>query len=250
MTEHADHDDLVALALAWVEPDERARLSGHLAGCGSCRADYEEIADAVQLTLAAAPSIAPPAGFSGGVLSAMGMAEPSRVPVGSDVVGVSPALGRRRSWTPLLAAAAALVLGLAAGVAGTLALVGRTPPVGPTTTASPAATASASPTSGGVTSASALVSRTGETVGTAGVATMAGREYLVITVTRAKPGMAYECVIVAPDGRRHSAGTWALDAHYGGTEASGTWLVELPAGGLEHVELVAPSGVVWSRATF
>jgi len=232
MTEHADHDDLVALALAWAEPDERARLSAHLFGCGPCRADYEQIADAVQHTLAAAPSIAPPAGFSGGVLAAMGMAEPTRV--------ASPV----RYRTPLLTAAA-LAIGLAVGIGGTLALVGRTP-ASPATSA-PTASASAN---AGVTSASLLVNRTGETVGTAGVTTMSGRDYLVITVTKAKPGMAYECVVVAPDGRRHSAGTWTLDAHYGTTEASGTWAVVLPSGGLEHVELVAPSGDVWSRATF
>ena len=37
MTDHVTDDDLVALALDELEPAERARLSGHLAGGGAPR---------------------------------------------------------------------------------------------------------------------------------------------------------------------------------------------------------------------
>lgn len=234
MTEgHADQDVLVALALQALDTAERARVISHLDECGECRAEYAAVEGDVLRALAAAPSIAPPAGFSGRVLAAMGKEEPSAASA------FRAAGSARRWWTPAVAAAAALVVGLALGVGGTLALGGaRTPP--PPVVSAP----------GDATSASPLVTKSGETVGSVGVAMLADREHLVVTVTRARPGAAYECVVVAEDGQRRSAGTWTLDARSAGAEASGTWVVELPDGGVEHVELVAPSGAVWSRAQF
>ena len=52
---------------------QRDLLTGHLALCDPCRADYCAIADSVDHVLAAAPRVAPPAGFSRSVLAAMGM---------------------------------------------------------------------------------------------------------------------------------------------------------------------------------
>ena len=78
MAEHPTGDELVALALQAVGAPERERLSEHLAGCAACREEYAHLADAVHGTLAAAPSVAPPAGFSGRVLAAMGQPEPAR----------------------------------------------------------------------------------------------------------------------------------------------------------------------------
>ena len=238
MTDHVTDDDLVALALDELEPAERARLSGHLAACGHCRTEYALVEDAVRGALSASPAIAPPPGFSGRVLTAMGLASE-----GTDALPAEPSPSpdapsghpTRPWWTPLVAAVAALVLGAGLGVAGTLALTSGPPdPVGAA--------------SGGPTSASALVTRAGKSVGTAGLTTLAGREYLVVTVTSARPGLAYECVTVDGDGRRTSVGTWTLDAAYGGPEASGTWVVPVPPGGVEQVELVTASGTVWSRA--
>lgn len=241
---HADHDALVALALHEVEPAERERLSAHLAACTECRAEYATIEDGVSHTLAAAPAVAPPAGFSGRVLSSMGMEG------AADTTASRPTAHRWR--LPLLAAAAALVLGLALGIAGTLAVVtSRTSPA-PAPTAEPAPPTSAvspSPTPG-VTTASALVTRDGRTVGSAGMTSIAGQDQLVISVTSARPGATYECVVVGEDGERTSAGTWTLDGRYGGEDASGTWVVEAPEGGVEAVELIAPSGTVWAEAEF
>lgn len=230
---HPDHDSLVALALQDVDPAGRAHLSGHLAACPACRAEYAVIEDAVAQALVAAPAVAPPAGFSGRVLTAMGLEAPSGA-------RASHAPAPPRAWwrTPWLAAAA-LVAGLVLGVAGTLLVIG--PPAPP-----PAAVS----VPGEVTTASPLVTRTGDTVGTAGRTVLLGRDHLVITVTSARPGATYDCVVVGQDGQRRTAGTWTLDASYGAERASGTWVVEVPDGGLDRVELVAPSGTTWAQAQF
>lgn len=227
MTEqHADPDQLIALALQQVEPEERARLSAHLEGCARCRDEYAGLEDAVQHTLAAAPSIAPPAGFSGRVLATMARAEPT---------AAAQSRGQLHSRGPwLVAAAAALVLGLALGIAGTLVVTTPPGPVGSVP--------------GTATSASALVTRSGETVGSAGTTVLSGQDYLVITVTRARPGAAYECIVVGSDGQRHSAGDWTLEAGAGGTPASGSWLVQAPPGEVARVELTTRSSGVWAQA--
>lgn len=223
---HLDQDDLVALALQQVEPDERARLSEHVVRCGLCRDEYARLEDAVQSTLAAAPSIAPPAGFSGRVLESLRAMEPD--------TESRPATGRPNRWLAL--AAAALVIGLALGIGGTLAVTDSPDP------------SAAAP--GRVTSTTALRTGAGDTVGTAGTTKLSGRDYLLIAVTRARPGAAYECIVVAPDGQRRSAGSWTLDAVSEATEAYGTWLVEAPPGQIARIELVTPSGRVWAQATF
>lgn len=227
--QHVDPDELVALALQQVEPQERARLSEHLEGCARCRDEYAGLEDAVQQTLAATPSIAPPAGFSGRVLATMGQGELSGATL------PDARLGPRR-WPWLVAAAAALVVGLALGIGGTLVV--RTPP-GP-----------AGSVPGAATSASALITRSGETVGSAGTTVLSGRDYLVITVTRARPGAAYECILVGSDGQRHSAGDWTLEARAGATVAAGSWLVEAPSGDVARVELMTRSGGTWAQADF
>lgn len=238
---HVGYDDLVALALQAVEPAEGARLIGHLGTCSECRAEYAAIEDDVRHALAATPSVAPPAGFSGRVLAAMGMTD-------ADVAGSAsastagdrtPNPPARSRLIPLLTTAAALIVGLVLGVGGTAAvLTGRTP------------VPSVSPVPGAGTEASTLVTGSGAAVGSAGVTALAGRSYLVITVTGAKPGTAYDCVVVGTDGRRRSLGSWTLESYHGSAQGSGTWAVELPEGGLARVELVTASGALWSTAVF
>ena len=226
MTEwHPDPDQLVALALLDVSAVEEERLATHLVSCTDCRSEYAAVADSVQQALAATPAIAPPAGFSGRVLGAMGIdasARPSAAP------------GRR--WNIPLLVAAAVFVGLVAGIGGTLAassLLGRPAP------ASPQAAVAA-----------ALVTADGETVGSAGVTTLAGRDYLAVSITRGRPDVSYECLLVGSDGSRTSGGTWTLTDEYGSGTASGTWLVPLTGGHPVGVELVAPSGRTWSTARF
>lgn len=218
---HPDADQLVELSLAELGPAEQERILDHLGGCAACRDEYAELSDGVQQALAATPSVAPPAGFSGRVLAAMA-AESTPV--------VRP-VARPRA----LLVAAAVVIGLLAGIGGTLAattLLNRPP------------AASHAPV------ATRLVTGAGDEVGSAGIATLSGRAFLVLNVTSGKPGMRYDCILVGADGGRTSGGSWTLTDEYGTGSASGSWLVPLTGEPPAGVELVGPSGTVWSRAQF
>jgi hypothetical protein len=216
---HPDPDQLVALALADVPPAEQERLVAHLAACPSCRDEYAGLSDGVQQALAATPAVAPPAGFSGRVLAAITAEVPPPV--------------RPRPRTRVLVAAA-VVAGLLAGVGGTLAAT--------TLLNRPPAAAAHAPV------ATSLLTRNGEAVGSVGLAVLGGRSYLVLNVTRGNPGARYDCILVGRDGSRTSGGNWALSGEYG--SASGSWLVPLAGEPPIRVELVAPSGVVWSSGNF
>lgn len=223
MTEwHPDPDQLVALALSDASASEQELLVTHLAGCPACRSEYDELSAGVQQALAASPAIAPPAGFSGRVLAAMA-ATPS------------PAVSRWPSARLLVAAA--VVVGLLAGIGGTLAVTAwlDRPPTG---------------TSGFQPDSARLLTAAGEEVGFVGIARREDRTFLLLTVTSGRPGASYECILVAPDGTRSSGGSWTLSAEYGTDVASGAWLVPLSGQQPTDVELVAPSGRVWARARF
>lgn len=224
MTEsHPNADQLVELALLDVEPAEQQLLAAHLAGCADCRTEYAALEDSLQQALAATPAIAPPAGFSGRVLDAMGMSDAPVTPL------------RQRRWrTPLLVAAAVLV-GLLIGIGSTLALLGRVLP--------------ASVPHAPDVVAAALVTSAGDTVGSVGVTQLDGRDYLVVSVTRGRANASYECFLVGADGQRASGGSWKLTSEYG-PDASGAWAVPLVGDRPVRVELVAPSGKVWSQAQF
>lgn len=225
---HPEPDELVALALAEVGPEAQERLVAHLSACPACRGDYAECSDGLAQALAAAPAIAPPAGFSGRVLAAMGATqEPTRL----DAVTVPRP--RRRL---MLLMAAAVLLGLLVGIGGTLATTAWLEP--------PLAADHHLPV------ASPLLTAKGETVGSVGLATLNGRSYLLLNVTTGRPGATYECILIGRDGQRTSGGSWALTDEYGTGSASGAWLVPLFAEQPASVELVAPSGTVWSQARF
>lgn len=226
---HPDPDELVALALAEVGPEAQEQLVTHLAGCPACRDDYAEYSDGVAQALAAAPAVAPPAGFSGRVLAAMGTTQTLAPP--EAVTDPRP-----RHRTVLLMVAAAVLLGLLAGVGGTLATTGWLE--------RPAATDHRPPV------AAPLLTAKGETVGSVGLATLDGRSYLLLNVTTGRPGATYECILVGRDGERTSGGSWALTQEYGNGSASGSWLVPLSGEQPAGVELVAPSGTVWAQGRF
>lgn len=219
---HPGTDELVALALAEADPADQERILAHLTTCSACHEEYAELSDGVQQALAATPSVAPPAGFSGRVLDAMA-AESAPV--------VRPA-----PRTRLLLVAAAVLVGLLAGVGGTLAATTwlNRPPVASST--APVATT--------------LLTAAGAEVGSAGIATLSGRSYLTLNVTAGRPGVRYTCILVGKDGRRTDGGSWVLTDEYGTGAASGSWLVPLGGDAPASVELVGPTGTVWSRATF
>lgn len=282
--EHPDADELVELALGSLGAAEADRLAAHLVGCGECRAAYAAVEDGLQQALAAGPSIAPPPGFSGRVLAAMNLSDASaagseRGPlreisqagtgslgsVAADRPGAAatrgesgrtltrmrlvppPRASTTRPRAPLVAAS--VLVGLLAGVGGTLAATGvlSGSAVAPGTATAP--TASGTTTTRG-TSAT-LLTASGDAVGAAGVTPLGGREYLAISVTRGRPGLDYECVLIDANGVRTSGGHWKLSDDYGSGQASGAWLVPLPDDRRpSRVEMIGPSGAVWSSATF
>jgi hypothetical protein len=218
---HPEDDQLVALALADVEPSEQARLVEHLAACAACRDEYAEISDGVSQALAAAPAVAPPPGFSGRVVTAMTppAAIPARLPRGRLLI------------------AAAVLVGLLSGIGGTLAVVGGPPPSG-------------SPGSSQAPVATSLLTAAGEAVGSVGITTSSGQTFVLLNITTGRPGMSYECFLIGRDGTRTSGGKWALTNEYGSEKASGSWLVPFTGEAPVGVELVAPSGKVWSTGHF
>jgi hypothetical protein len=223
---HPESDELMALALGDVTSDEQEQLTAHLALCAQCRDEYAALADGVQQVLTATPAVAPPAGFSGRVLAAMAAAE------GPAVTSLESVRPRRRTYVLV---AAAIVLGLAIGVGGTLAATTIRQRVVATDR---------------VPVAAQLLNSKGDSVGSVGLATLDGRGYVVINVTTGRPGASYECVLVGQDGKRTSGGSWSLTDEYGTGVASGSWLVPLSGNQPVSVELVSPSGNVWSRGSF
>lgn len=221
---HPENEQLVALALADIEPAEQARLIDHLTTCAPCRDEYADLSDGLAQVLAAAPAVAPPPGFSGRVVAAMAPAA---------AAGARVRIPRGR----LLLIAAAVLIGLLSGIGGTLALVGG--PVRPG-----AAVSDHAPV------ATQLLTASGEAVGSAGIATSRGQTFVLLNITAGKPGMSYECLLVGRDGRRTSGGKWALTSEYGAEQASGSWLVPVSGEAPVEVELVAPSGKVWSTGRF
>jgi hypothetical protein len=223
---HPESDELVALALGDVTSDASEQLTAHLATCAECRDEYAALSDGVQQVLVATPAVAPPAGFSGRVLAAMAAAE------GPTVTRLESVRPRRRTFVLV---AAAIVLGLALGVGGTLAA---------TTTRQRVVAADHVPV------AAQLLNSKGESVGSAGLATLDGRSYLLINVIAGRPGASYECILVGQDGKRTSGGSWSLTDEYSTGVASGSWLVPVTGAQPTSVELVSPSGTVWAKSGF
>lgn len=221
---HTETDELVGLALGELGSAEAEQVTTHLGGCAACRDEYAEISDGVEQALVATPAIAPPAGFSGRVLAAMTAERPGA----AQVVPLAGRIGRR---TVFLAAAASLVV----GVGGTL---GATSWLNRPRTKSPV-----------VPTAAVLLTAKGDAVGSAGLATLNGTAYLLINITSGRPGASYECILVGPDGRRTSGGSWTLTDEYGTGQASGSWLVPITGDQPASVQLVTASGNVWSQCT-
>lgn len=214
---HPDDDLLLALALDDVDDSDRESIPKHLATCQRCRNEYDALSATIEQTLAAAPSVEPSPGFDGRTLTAMGFAENT----------VSAGQRRTRRRWPLVAASVALGLGLGAG--GVLALSGADDPGTETV-----------PTAG-----SSLWTTDGAQVGTVTPSSVAGRKVLVVTVTAARPGRRYLCLLRLEDGREVESARWVL-----GAEPSQTWVVDAPAAPVAEVVIVANGGAgpVWSTA--
>lgn len=235
MTEHQhpEGDRILELALGEVTGPDRDALTAHLAGCPSCRQDYDELAAAIEHTLAAVPRVGPPPDFEQRVLQrlhsdvAAAAAQGAR-PARSPRQGRSS--GRARPWRPVLGTAAAVLVGLLAGVGLTLGL---------TADAEPPATEAVATVAG----MAALTTSAGDAVGHVSRSFADGEPVLVVEVTDGPVGNRYLCRLVLADGRTQAVGEWDLDA-----ERPNSWVVPAPEPGVARVELVGESGAVWSSA--
>jgi len=230
---HPDQGMLLDLALSDIDQQRRDALTGHLALCDPCRAEYAAIADSVDHVLAAAPVVAPPAGFSRSVLTAMGMTEPDgRTSADEARLSALPrstqAQRRGRRRPRILVAALAAVLALLVGVAGGVAVMSafQEPP---------AQVAADGP---------ALLTRDGSRVGTVLDTRYDGQPVLAVTLTAGRVGTRYDCQLILADGSRQRAGSWVL------RQPSGTtWLLDRPDAKVTGLELVTDTGKTWAVAT-
>ena len=123
----------------------------------------------------------------------------------------------------MLWAAAAAVLGVAAGAGATAYLGDRAEP--PTPWAAP------------------LVTADGTTVGHAAPSYDDRGDVLVVDVTGGEDGRTYTCRLRLRDGSTRDVGTWELAA-----DRPNSWVVPVGDGEVERVELVAESGRTWASA--
>jgi len=203
---HADEGALLAAALGDADP----AVTRHLAECLACRRAHQALLDGVDLALAAAPGAAPPPGFESRVLERLrGSRRPDRGP------------SRRSRWLP---AAAAALLGVAAGVGGAQ-LLDRDEPA-------PAVSTSAVP----------LGTDGGTTVGTVSHARGEDGEQLVVTVGARAPGGWVTCRVVRSDGSAEELARWPVAG-----DGELAWTVDRPTDAVA-VELVTDDGEVWARA--
>jgi anti-sigma-K factor RskA len=109
----APHVDLGGYLLGNLDAAERAAFEGHLATCGRCRRELEELRGAMDLLGEAAVPVAVPGGLEARVLAAIAR-EPVPEPAGAAAPDV-PATRRRARprWRPVWALAAAAVIAVA-----------------------------------------------------------------------------------------------------------------------------------------
>lgn len=213
---HPDEDVLVDLALGHAGPPVRQRAIDHLAVCGSCRRDYDELAGAVEAVLPAVPRLAPPPGFEARVLARLD-AERDGTPAAA---GAGRVVGRRT----VLWAAAAAVVGAVAGAGATAYLRQEEDPV--------------------PTWAAPLLTADGTRVGLVSRSRASGAPALVVDVTDGPVGRSYTCRLRMADGTAQDVGTWSL-----ADDRPNSWVVPLPEGQeVGGVELVADGGTVWATA--
>jgi anti-sigma-K factor RskA len=217
---------LGAYVLGALEPEERAGIEAHLAGCAGCR---EELAGLVGLPamlgrLSAEEAVAAGAGAGAGV---RGRVVPTAGSRPSLVERTIAELGRRRRrqrlrWRVGVATGAAAVVAMAAAV-GVL-VVTRPAPAAPAVAA--VAQFSGADQSTGVRASAELYA---ETWGTS----------IHLDVSGVTPGDQCELVAIGQDGSQQVAGTWKV-GYTGGVQIDGA--TGISPGQLSSLQIVTTSG--------
>lgn len=223
---HPDEERLLAAALGEAAPDVRDAVGEHLAACPACRRGFEELAAGIELALPAVPRVAPAPGFEARVLQRLGPASGAAARAGGSGARplVAAAVWRRR--VALVALAAGLAgLGTGAGIAHLLDGAADQPGMAGTSPAQ-----------------AALVTAEGSRVGTVTRSGAGGAVALVVEV-HGETGAQLTCRLVLGDGTRRDVATWRLRG-----DGSDVWELPTPVEGVRAVELVTPSGSVWSAA--
>lgn len=216
---HPDEDLLLELALGHAVSPGRETATNHLALCAVCRGDYDELAGAVDLVLAAVPRLSPPPGFEARVLARLEAVRGLPPAAATDLP--APVGPRRR--TVLWAVAAALA-GAVAGAGVTAYLDQEEEP--------------------DLTWAAPLVTADGTRVGLVSRSFGQGGPVLVVEVSDGPVGRTYTCRLRLADGTAEDVATWSL-----AEDRPNSWVVPLPTGSeVTAVELVAEQGNVWSTA--
>lgn len=222
MTEdrHPDEDLLLDLVLGRASAQRSHQVIRHLGACGPCRTAYEELATAMESTLAAVPEATAPEGFESRVLARL---HPAAAPAPVE----RPARFSRSARVPL--AVAILLLGIAVGGVGVSAYergLGS----------EPGATAP-------VEGSTELVTAGGETVGWAATGYGADGPVVVLAVEDASAGATLACRGVFDDRSTKILAEWTV---YG--DQPNLWILDAGDESMTAVELVDESGRVWAQA--
>lgn len=216
-------DDLELLALDALEPERAAVLRAHVGQCASCATALAEAEQLVGTVLLASAPVVPSSVLIDRIVAArVGEQRPSR-DAEEDAPRLRPARGRRapgRGRATLMvaaAAAAALVIGITAGV-----LIGQS---------------RATVTSRDAQAAGEV--RTGVLTGWPGggggavLVTSGDRPTLVVSLDGVRPGSSYGCQVRLADGTLVEVGSWTPS-----TAEEATWAVPLAATTAEATEVV------------
>jgi hypothetical protein len=222
---------LAELALGILSGEERARVLAHLEDCERCRVEAERLTATADSLLYLAPAVEPPLGLEVKLFEQLGVTVPtSDRKVASR--SISASLARVSHRGRVIAAAAAVTIGVAIGFGG-----GWLANSGPSVATSPYPPHVASATATLVSDSQSIGSVS--TIGTS-------PQWLMMTVANGPVSGPVTCEIIETNGTHLTIGRFRLDDGYG------AWASKLPrsVSGVRVARIVTPDGAVVGRATF
>lgn len=221
---HPEQDLLVEVALGHAQVEQQEEVTGHLPVCATCRRDYGEIADSIELVLPAVPRVATPSGFDADVLARLAAERDGQAPPPAGEGGRRESRHRPARW-----AVAAGLVGLAIGAGAAIGLQDGDEPV------PVAASQWETP----------LMDSGGQVVGTVARSWSADGPALVVQIDDGPVGYHYTCRLVLADGTVEEVGRWRL-----AEDRPNSWVVPAPDVEVEVVDMVSDDGEVWFSAEF